>query len=171
MIGLAGGCGGQPSLGELDPMLEENPDGKYDGPVVGLEDEGQYRLQIDSVEVSCCEEPASLGDQGLYVTVDNARTAFCPTALLCSYADSPLGGTLRYGEVAERTFSGAELMNGVDVSVHKVEGTSLLDEIRDSIDEVRGTYHDLTHIRIGRTGSLTIKPFSRVKKITFRVYF
>jgi hypothetical protein len=164
MVGLAGGCGETPSY-ELDPMLEENDDGKYDGPKVPVELAARYHLQIDSVEVSAANPDFgdSLAGSRLYVSVQNARTAVCPTALLCSYYESPLSGTLSYDD-GERAFSGRELLSGVDISVHEVDGTSL-------VSEVRETVAGLTHIPIGRTGSLIIKPFGRVKKITFRLSF
>lgn len=146
----------------LDPSLEQIDDGKYDGPVLPVDRSGEYSMDVGTIETTQ-EYGAWTVKPDLYLTVADARTASCPDPSHCNFdlADA-MPGQLQLG-TSERVWSGDELRDGVEFAIHNRytnSGGSV-------VDEVLG----LTKIKIGSTGSLKIKPFGRVKSITFRVRF
>lgn len=148
--------------GELDPALEAFDDGKYDGPVVGVDAAQDYTIEVRKVETT--EDYGEWTVQPeLYLTVADARSPICPSAEMCNFdlANQPAPLVINSGE---RMWTGDELRDGVEFAVHERRPSSSGSGF---IDEIKG----LTRIRIGQTGSLRIKPFGRVKSIEFRVKF
>ncbi len=160
---LATGCIESPTDGDepLDPSLEAFDDGKYDGPVVAVDAQQDYKIEVRSVATT--EDYGEWTVQpGVYLTVADARSPLCPSTLDCNFDLAMVPGSLNVGS-SERMWSGAELRDGVEFAVHERR----FDSGGGLIDEIKG----LTTIRIGQTGSLRIKPFGSVKWIEFRVKF
>jgi hypothetical protein len=155
-------CGveGEPE-DDLDPSLEVFDDGKYDGPLVALDPDGEYRVEVRAVETS--ENYAAFPAQpNVFLTVGDARSTNCPSVTNCNFDLAKVPGRMNVS-TTERVFTGAELRDGVDFTVHN------------TFDNGDGGFRDqisgLTKIKIGRTGSLRIRPFGKVKRIEFRIKF
>lgn len=162
--GLLGGCSGpQDATEALDPNLVQIDDGKADGPPVQLHATHDYRIQVNGLEAYPDITDHSLDEwqlppqPALVLTVEDARTTVCDDTV-CTFGP---GHPLNLDSGEERRFSGQELRDGVAFSVHDMNSGSSL------VDDVIG----LTRIHIGQTGSLKIKPFGKVKSITFTIKF
>jgi hypothetical protein len=162
--GLVAGCvdaPGSTDSGELDPQLEAFDDGKYDGPILAVDAQQDYRIEVRKVETT--EDYGEWTVQpDVYLSVNDSRSPSCPSADNCNFDLADVQGDLTDAG-SERIWSGDELRDGVEFAVHEVHS----DGGGGLIDEIKG----LTRIRIGQTGSLRIKPFGKVKSIEFRVEF
>lgn len=157
---LVTGCATDAPSDELDPGLEAFDDGKYDGPLMPVEAQDDYRLEVRKVETTEAYDEWTVQPE-LYLKVANAQSPICPSALNCNFDLANVPGQLDF-RGTERQWSGAELRDGVEFAVYerKSSGSSFIDELK-----------GLTKIKIGQTGSLRIKPFGKVKSIEFRVTF
>jgi len=162
-LGFMTGCAGQQEgLGELDPALEQLEGGKEDGPVTAVQRSSDYQLQIAGVEAVAGDDWDLDADSELYVTVEDAQTPLCITSqLICDYKLEEAPGTLTFDDGMQRRFGGDELRDGVGFAVHM--------KSRNAGQELKDKLVGFTTIRIGRTGTLKIKPFGSVKSITFTV--
>lgn len=150
---------------DLDSHLEAFDDGKYDGPILPIDESQQdYKIEVRKIETT--EDYGEWQVQPeLYLKVNDAMSTACPSTLNCNFDLADVPGTLSTAEMAEARWTGRQLRDdGVEFSVVERNWSS---DHTSFVDDIKG----LLKIKIGQTGSLRIKPFGKVKSIEFRMTF